>query len=169
MPRWSIGRISGQYQPEDFTETQASDFTEAGNHGGVALMMFKGYKPREITLSFVVDGVGGTNGAGSPEVAWRHIQEMQRPARAGWPQPIEVIIPGWGDSEFLPKLAYIVNSSIERTHITSTLDSGIQAVRATISVTLKEAPNFDRKAVRTIFDRAKKRQDAAAADAGEVG
>lgn len=168
MPRWSIGPISGQYQPEDFTETQASDFTEAGNHGGVALMMFKGYKPREIALSFVVDGVGGTNGAGSPEVAWMHIQEMQRPSNGLEPTPVLVILPGWGDSEHLPKLAYIVNSSIERTHITKSLDSGIQSVRATISVTLKEAPNLDRDAVRTIRDRAKKRQDKAAADAGEV-
>jgi hypothetical protein len=166
MPRWSIGRISGQYQPEDFTETQASDFSDVGNHGGVSLLMFKGYKPREIAVSFVVDGVGGTDGASSPERAWAHIQEIQRPAKGGWPTPIEVIIPGWGDSEHLPKLAYIVNSSINRTHITSTLDSGIQAVRATISVTLKEAPNWDRKAITTIFDKARKRAaDAAAKEA----
>jgi len=143
---WSIGRLRGRYQPEDFTETQNLKLKDLITFGAVSRVMFAGWDPREVTLSFMVDSVhrGDTpdqvdtpnsrylnRGAGTgarqvdcplndPEEVWRYIQSIQRPfPRPTIIRPVNVYIPGWGDhGKDEVKNAYITNASIKRTHIT---------------------------------------------------
>lgn len=167
MGVWSIGKIRGRFQPEDFTETQNLKVQDMQTWGAVTRVMFKGWDPREVTLSFVVDSIHaaeqdpGLNTrsiqlgmAGpefpiyDPEKAWAYIQQLQRPyPRPSVIKPILVYIPGWGKRVDEVKYAYITASSIKRTHITAGNNEfftpgTVQGVRATITVTLKEAVFF---------------------------
>lgn len=152
MVFWSIGPITGEYQPESFDEKQTMKVEQQEAVGAVSPLVFKGWDPREVTITFVVDGVkpdsektqwhsvlyGNQNqtidyNKADPESVWQAIQEMQRPQYRA-PFPVDVIIPGWGGSN-RPRKAVITEASISRTHIEGTAP---KAIRATISVTLKE-------------------------------
>jgi hypothetical protein len=176
MGVWSIGKIRGRFQPEDFTETQGMEVKDMKLWGTVTRVMFSGWNPREITLSFVVDSVHKNQedeekwsmtysapevGGGfsektisrerscpiyDPERVWDYIQELQRPASAaGKMDPIPVVMPGWGDRGEQLKYVYITSASIKRTHIKADSESGgnTRAVRATITLTMKEAVFFE--------------------------
>ena len=180
MPKyWSIGPIRGEFQPESFTETQEMNVEDKPAIGNVTFLTFKSWKPREISLSFVVHGdIYSGRGPGersdgesnhfmawfSPEKVWGILCCMVRPTKefrsllkdaneeAGFmagkeitndapgtaknalPIPVKVILPGWWAGEYTPKTAIAVSASINRTHIN---EKG-EAMRATISVTLKE-------------------------------
>jgi hypothetical protein len=153
MAFWSIGPIKGEYQPESFDEKQTMKVEDQDAVGSVSPLVFKGWDPREVTISFVVDGVKPdadkslyvdtilygfppmaiTFNKADPEAVWDAIQAMQRPQN-GPPFPVDVIIPGWGGSN-RPRKAVIIDASISRTHIEG---AAPKAIRATISVTLKE-------------------------------
>jgi hypothetical protein len=165
MGLWSIGPIRGQFQPESFVETQKTIIEDIKIFGNVSILLVKGWDPREVTFSFVVDGMcdpvegtdtwarfktdqaGGGPGprAADPEAVWDEIQRMQRVSGTS-PIPVFVTIPGWAtgrtdsnvtDNRFIrPRRAIISDSSINRTHIRGA-DS--RAVRAIITVTLREA------------------------------
>jgi hypothetical protein len=169
MGFWHIGPIKGEYQPEEFTESQESSVDEKELLGTVHQIVITGWSPREVTVSFVVDNLARSSlpppdsgdatpdgppvegGALSPvnvtdpEEVWAAIQEMQRPRGTlfGALVPrIPVLIPGWGGDLFSPRVAFIVSSSIQRTHIKGNGQGGsqpIRAQRATITLTLKEA------------------------------
>jgi hypothetical protein len=170
MGVWSIGKIRGRFQPEDFTETQNLKVQDMQTWGAVTRVMFKGWEPREVTISFVVDSVQATQRdpnlntesiqvgmAGpecpiyDPEKVWAYIQQLQRP----WPvpdvvQPILVYIPGWGKRDDQIQRAFITSSSIKRTHINAANNEfftpgTVKAIRATITLTLKEAVFFSQK------------------------
>lgn len=184
MAFWHIGPLKGEFQPEEFTETQETDVEYKTPVGGVQRAIVKGWEPREITISFTVDNLarsepapadGGTDDIVDPTVGdlspkkridpeevWKMIQKMQRPAN-GHPRSIAkvpVYIPGWGNGgRNEPVLAFITSSSIQRTHISGrgqiTDRAGrpipsngdeqkIQAVKAIITVTLKEAAKIRR-------------------------
>lgn len=165
---WSIGKIRGRFQPEDFTENQKLKTKDFVTWGSVSRVMFSGWDPREVTLSFVVDSVhtsetdsdynsqsvspkeGGTPcPLYDPEKVWDYIQQLQRPyPRPAYIMPIPVYIPGWGSRGEEVKSAYITSASIKRTHITvkDPKQASIKAVRATITLTLKEAVFFGKKA-----------------------
>lgn len=138
---WSIGPIRGQYQPEDLTEKQTTETQDMMTVGGVSEFQFKHWAPREISVSFVVDNLAADPASGQdatdrdPEAVWAAIQKMQRPSDGGQPQLVVVTLPGWGEGENRPSKAVIVDASIKRTHIAGQKSA---AVRATISVTLKE-------------------------------
>lgn len=169
MSFWHIGPIKGEYQPEEFTESQESEVDEGFAIGQVHALRVVGWQPREITLSFVVDNLARSSppapdasdatpdgppveggalspvNAVDPEEVWASIQQMQRPA-SGIPfqvARVPVLIPGWGGKgNGVPKLAIITSSSIQRTHIKGNGFGGSQPVRAqraTITLTLKEA------------------------------
>jgi len=175
MGWWSIGKIRGRYQPEDFTETQNMKLKDLQAFGAVNRVMFAGWDPREVTISFVVDSIhpvedevplGGDPvpardqqgkdytrhspcPLNEPEEVWRYIQQIQRPyPRPAVMSPILVLIPGWGERDDEVKYAYITNASIKRTHITDKRSTYFRnrgtsrAVRATITLTLKEAVFF---------------------------
>lgn len=168
MGFWSIGKIRGRYQPEDFTETQNLKLKDLITFGGVSRVMFAGWDPREVTISFLVDSVQTTERdprgerypykvsldgpacpLSEPEEVWRYIQSLQRPyPRPNLMNPIPVYIPGWGQSGDEVRHAYIVNASIKRTHITDKnanyfpYPGMVRASRAVITVTLKEAVFF---------------------------
>jgi hypothetical protein len=164
MGLWSIGPIRGQYQPESFVESQKTMIEDIEIFGSISILLVKGWNPREVTFSFIVDGMcdpddnfqtwsrqgidraGGSPGprASDPEAVWDEIQRMQR-LGGGAPIPITVNIPGWrgaltrsnADGTFRrPLRAIISDSSITRTHIRG---APSRAVRAVISVTLREA------------------------------
>ena len=171
MGFWSIGKIRGRYQPEDFTETQNLKMKDLITFGAVSRVMFAGWDPREVTISFLVDSVQTTDRdpqgqnypfktspgtpecpLSEPEEVWRYIQSLQRPyPRPDLIRPIIVLIPGWGRSGEEVKHAYITNASIKRTHITDknanyfTNPGSTRASRAVITVTLKEAVFFTTK------------------------
>jgi len=116
MPFWAIGPIRGQFQPEDLTETQQAEYSHEHIIGGVFLLNFTEWTPREVSLSFVVDGVANPNV--DPEDVWQKIMDIMRPRNGVFPQPILVNLPGWGrEGRNVPKRAVIVNASINRTHI----------------------------------------------------
>ncbi len=182
MGFWHIGPLKGEFQPEDFTESQETDVEYKTPVGGRQVAVIKGWSPREITISFVVDNLArnespapnpsvnspqaSPNDPGSlspsqrvdPEEVWQAIQRMQRPAngRVSEVKPVPVLIPGWGDEgRNQPRLAFITDSSIQRTHIQGVgtpINAGggnageqnIRAVKATITVTLKEAVRIRR-------------------------
>ncbi len=141
---WSIGTIRGEYQPESFTETQDMNVTDKEVQGNVSALQFKCWKPREIALSFVVNGARrgddpqtrpqSVDDSVDPEVVWEKISDMVRPWGGGLPTPIDVVLAGWGGRPGMPKKAMVVSSSINRTHI----DKQGRAVRATITMTLRE-------------------------------
>lgn len=153
MAFWSIGPIRGEYQPESFDEKQTMKVEEQEAAGSVSPLVFKGWDPREVTISFIVDGVKPdaekakyvdtmmygfppmaiTFNKADPEAVWDAIQAMQRPKDRP-PFPVDVIIPGWSGNN-RPRKAIIIESSISRTHIEG---EAPKAIRATISVTLKE-------------------------------
>jgi hypothetical protein len=165
MAQWSIGPIRGEFQPESFVETQKTKYEDIEIFGSVSLVLLKGWDPREVSLSFVVDGMcdppeGNTlwtratavDRAGSldnpvasdPEDVWAEIQRLQRLDPAA-PIPLRVNIPGWGfgalsrsgrSGVLKPAKAIIIDSSINRTHIAG---DPSRAVRAIITVTLREA------------------------------
>lgn len=167
MGLWSIGPIRGQFQPESFVETQKTIIEDIQIFGNVSILLLKGWDPREVTFSFVVDGMcdpvegtdtwarfktdqaGGGPGprAADPEAVWDEIQRMQRVSGSS-PRPVFVTIPGWatgstasnvtGNRGLRPIRAIISDASINRTHIRGA-DS--RAVRAIITVTLREANN----------------------------
>jgi hypothetical protein len=170
MGFWSIGKIRGRFQPEDFTESQNLKVQDMQTWGAVTRVMFKGWEPREVTISFVVDSVQTTqkdpelntdsieaNMTGpecpiyDPEKVWAYIQQLQRP----YPlpdtiPPIFVYIPGWGKRGDEVQRAFITSASIKRTHIVAgnsgfSIPGTVKAVRATITVTLKEAVFFRTK------------------------
>ena len=173
MGWWSIGKLRGRYQPEDYTETQNLKLKDLITFGAVSRVMFAGWDPREVTLSFMVDSVHrfpdeqdprgqtyrfnpnpGTPECplNEPEEVWRYIQSLQRPyPRPSLIKPILVMIPGWGRNGEELKHAYITNSSIKRTHITKknanyfTNAGAVRAARAIITVTMKEAVFFRTK------------------------
>jgi len=159
MSLWSIGGIRGQFQPESFNETQGTKLEDIEIFGNVPILLHKGWDTREVSLSFVVDGMcdpvegnetwkrsGTSQSAGGPgpraadpEAVWEEIQRMQRPAEFGLPQGVVVVIPGWLNNKSevnRPKIAIISNASINRTHIAG---EPSRAVRAIITVTLREA------------------------------
>lgn len=163
MSRWSIGPIVGQYQPEDFTERQSVEYEEVKAFGIVRPLIFKGWSPREVTLSFVVNGMGITQSdratnskvpnapdQSDPEVVWATICAMMRPGDRGRPPHLggrgdpdggnrnfpRVVIPGWNVGNNTPIRAVVADASIKRTHIAGSLPP--RAVRAIISVTLRE-------------------------------
>lgn len=157
MGFWHIGPIKGEYQPEDFTESQETEVEEGFNIGAVHRLTVKGWSPREVTVSFVVDNLnrsappqvdnstastpdapppaGGElspNDSVDPEKVWAAIQEMQRPRTAlvGLLVPrVPVLIPGWGGQGNVPRNAIIVSSSIQRTHIKGNGFGGSQPVQ----------------------------------------
>lgn len=160
MPRWSIGPIVGRYQPEDFSESQRTNYEDVKAFGIVHPIIFKNWSPREVRLSFVVNAMGITaadlinNPAipkaphqSDPEVVWAMICAMQRPGDRGLPATLggresskrnfpRVVIPGWGVTDFsTPTRAVVVDASIKRTHIGGTPP---RCVRGIISVTLRE-------------------------------
>jgi hypothetical protein len=160
---WSIGSIRGRFQPEDFTETQGMEVKDLKSWGTVSRAMFSGWNPREVTISFVVDSVhtmesdenvminGGTGlpmsdcPVNDPEKVWEYIQALQRPDSARKKvDPVLVQMPGWGSRNTELKYAFITSASIKRTHIRAGSESGgnTRAVRATITLTLKEAVFF---------------------------
>jgi hypothetical protein len=159
MSLWSIGPIRGQFQPESFNETQGTKLEDIEIFGNVPILLHKGWDTREVSLSFVVDGMcdpaegnetwkrsgpsqaGGGPGprAADPEAVWEEIQRMQRPIEFGVPKIFAVVIPGWLSDKSegnRPKQAVISNASINRTHIAG---EPSRAVRAIITVTLREA------------------------------
>jgi len=180
MGVWSIGKIRGRFQPEDFTETQDMKVKDLVCFGSVTRLMFAGWSPREVSISFVVDSVqkgAGEQDADSfmktttfmnmngemgevetvgdcpvydPERVWAYIQALQRPkAMRALMEPIVVMIPGWGDRGDDVKYAYITHAQVKRTHISSkgaedysSEPGAIRAVRATFTLTLKEAAIF---------------------------
>jgi hypothetical protein len=78
---------------------------------------------------------------------------MQRPREFGLPRLVRVVIPGWvtnAGAGNRPRFAVISSASINRTHIAGTSS---RAVRAIISVTLREARQL-LGASRSVFDRA---------------
>jgi hypothetical protein len=182
MPNyWSIGPIRGEFQPESFTETQEMNVEDKPQIGNVTFLSFKSWKPREISLSFVVHG-DPYSGRGpgersdsesgpfqvwfSPEKVWGIVCCLVRPtkefsryvkdandeadflagkeisnsgantgqAQNALPTPVKVALPGWGSGSSTPRLAIVTSASINRTHI----NAKGEAMRATISVTLKE-------------------------------
>lgn len=166
MALWSIGPIRGQFQPESFVETQKTKIEDIEIFGNISILLIKGWDPREVTFSFVVDGMcdpddrferwprkGGDLAGGSafsnpiasdPEAVWDEIQRMQRNS-PGAPIPLTVNIPGWTGGLRRsnvtgglrrPLKALISDSSINRTHIRG---EPSRAVRAVITVTLREA------------------------------
>jgi len=169
MGFWSIGKLRGRYQPEDYVETQNLKVKDLVTFGVVSRVMFAGWDPREVTISFMVDSVHTTEqdargqdypynptqtGApecplSEPEEVWRYIQSLQRPyPRPDLVRPVIVLIPGWGRSDQELRWAYIVNASIKRTHLTDknanywSNPGAVRASRAIITVTLKEAVFF---------------------------
>lgn len=159
MGLWAIGPIVGQYQPESLSESQETEFEFSENEGGVQTAQFKSFGAREIQVSFMVDDLcrpdlrpaaGGAfaQNPSTVEGVWQAIVRMMRPPNGDPPEPVLVDLPGWGtghDNE--PLRAVITSASIERTHIEgrskTESPAPIQAVRATISVTLKEAAELD--------------------------
>lgn len=159
MPRWSIGPIVGQYQPEDFTERQSANYEDIKSFGIVRPMIFKNWSPREVTLSFVVNSMGireadraintrvpGAPDQSDPEVVWATICAMMRPGDRLIPPTLggrnenprnfpRVIIPGWNLGGNTPVRAVVVDGSIKRTHIAG---SPPRCVRGIITVTLRE-------------------------------
>jgi hypothetical protein len=87
-----------------------------------------------------------------PEKVWEYVQQLQRPyPRPSVMRPILVYIPGWGTRGEEVKYAYITSASIKRTHVTDGTDQfftpgTVKAVRATITLALKEAVFFSRAA-----------------------
>ena len=173
MPFWNIGPIKGEFQPEDYTETQETDVDYNQPVGGRHVAVVKGWEPREITISFTVDSLARSNPdsatytpgsqesdkeAGDlppgfradPEEVWKAIQRMQRPADGHVREiaAIPVYIPGWGnEGRNQPTKALIVSASIQRTHLTGQGRGDEQHVRATkaiITVTLKEVARIRR-------------------------
>lgn len=162
MGIWSIGKIRGRFQPEDFTENQGMEVKDLKSWGTVSRAMFSGWSPREITLSFVVDSIhtqeededvkintsiGVATGdcpVNDPEKVWEYIQSLQRPdSTKKLVNPVLVQMPGWGSRGSELKYAFITSASIKRTHIRSDESGGnMRAVRATITLTLKEAVFF---------------------------
>jgi hypothetical protein len=158
MSFWHIGPIKGEYQPEEFTESQESSVDEKELLGTVHQITITGWSPREITISFVVDNLarsappppdagdatpdgppvaGGSlspTNSTDPEEVWAAIQQMQRPS--GVPivslvPRIPVLIPGWGGADLTaPRFARITSSSIQRTHIKGNGQGGSQPIRA---------------------------------------
>ena len=159
MPRWNIGPIVGQYQPEDFTERQSANYEDIKSFGIVRPLIFKNWSPREVTLSFVVNGMAfsesdrisnpkitGAPDQNDPEVVWATICAMMRPGdrlipphlgnRGNEPRNFpRVIIPGWGIGGNTPSRAVVVDASIKRTHIAG---SPPRCVRGIITVQLRE-------------------------------
>lgn len=178
MARWSIGPIVGQYQPEDFTERQSVEYEDVKAFGIVRPLIFKNIAPREVTLSFVVNGMGITAAErddtrnskipnapdqSDPEVVWATICAMMRPGDRKAPPPLlggrgdprvggdrnfpRVVIPGWNvGGANTPIRAVVTNASIKRTHIAGS--SPPRAVRAIITVTLREFQPASRRAAR---------------------
>lgn len=140
---WSIGPIRGEFQPESFNETQEMNVTDQEPVGNVVALGFKSWKPREISISFMVNGAYRGEEKGelnrddqmwvSPEGVWLKVREMVRPRFNNLPRPVDVNLTGWGIWG-VSKKAIVVSASINRTHI----DSDGQAQRATITMTLRE-------------------------------
>lgn len=116
MGRWAIGPITGQYQPEDLSESQEAQFEDQENIAGKVVLTFKTWSPREVQVSFVVDGIG--NSKVDPEVVWATILELMRPRNSFHPREVPITLPGWGGAgRNVPSKAVITNASIQRTHI----------------------------------------------------
>lgn len=171
MARWSIGPIVGQYQPEDFTEKQSVQYDDVKAFGIVRPILFKNVAPREVTLSFVVNAMGITEGErenmknskipnapnqSDPEVVWATICAMMRPGDGSALPPLlggqrdnprnfpRVVIPGWNvGGANTPVHAVITDASIKRTHIAGSVPP--RAVRAIITVTLREKRRAQRE------------------------
>jgi len=164
MAWWSIGPIVGQYQPEDFTEKQSTDYAQPETFGTVSPLIFRKWSPREVTLSFVVNAMCAPSEEAArnenipnavvqhdPEVVWATIMAMMRPGLRAVPPPVlggrnerdypRVTIPGWGVTEFTPRRAVIVDATFKRTHI---LGNPPRCVRGIITVTLREISNVSR-------------------------
>lgn len=152
---WSIGPIIGQYQPEDFTETQSVDYQVPPTFGTVPPLIFRKWNPREVTLSFVVNSIcipveeeainpeiKNAIVQSDPEVVWATICSMMRRQRKnpGFPMILgeqfpRVTIPGWGIGGFGPSRAVVTDASFKRTHIAGRPS---RCVRGIITVRLKE-------------------------------
>jgi hypothetical protein len=160
MARWSIGNLvfdiplTGQFQPEEFNESISAQFNEMPNIGGVFAMTLKGWKPREITISFIVDALntGAPEERIDPEYIWNVILNMVQPPKTGGmgrlvfgdlvpntggpyrnkPNYASLTLPGWENVSVV-----ITNASFKRTHI----GRDGRAVRGTISLTLKQVAN----------------------------
>jgi hypothetical protein len=129
MPFWAIGPIRGQYQPEDLTETQTADFESQHVIGGTFILTFKEWTPREVSLSFVVDGAA--NLLVDPEDVWQKILDIMRPRNGLFPIPILVNLPGWGGAgRNVPRKALITNASINRTHVQGQTANDLTRFRA---------------------------------------
>lgn len=125
MGRWAIGPITGQYQPEDLSESQEAQFEEQSNIAGIIHMTFKTWSPREVQVSFVVDGIG--NAKVDPEEVWAAILQIMRPRNSFHPRVIPVTLPGWGGAgRNVPTKAVITNASIQRTHIRARTEQDLQ-------------------------------------------
>lgn len=136
MPKWAIGPITGQYQPEDLSESQEAEFEDQENIGGKVVMTFKQWAPREVTVSFVVDGIGTDV---DPEDVWAAILEIQRPRNGLRPLPIVVNLPGWGGvGRNVPTKAVITSASIQRTHVRSRTEADLR--KASVASSSLENP-----------------------------
>ena len=123
--RWAIGPITGQYQPEDLSESQEAQFEDQDNIAGKVVLTFKTWSPREVQVSFVVDGIG--NAKVDPEEVWATILEIMRPRNSFPPRVIPVTLPGWGGAgRNVPTKAVITNASIQRTHIRARTEQDLQ-------------------------------------------
>lgn len=149
MPKWAIGPITGQYQPEDLTESQEAEFEDQENIGGMIVMTFKQWAPREVTVSFVVDGIGTDI---DPEDVWAAILEIQRPRTFLRPRPIVVNLPGWGGvGRNVPTKAVIVSASIQRTHIQSRTEADLR--KAPVSSSSLENPRGSYQFTKEEYER----------------
>lgn len=91
MAWWSIGPIVGQYQPEDFTETQHVEYAKPPTFGTVPPLIFKFWSPRVVTVTFVVNAmvvpaseeainqdIKSASVQSDPEVVWATVLSMMR-------------------------------------------------------------------------------------------
>lgn len=146
--------IRGRYQPESYEESFEVAFSDQEHAGTMHGLHFKGFKPKTVTLSFIVDNMlmdsvdidkvqflKEVPSYKDPELMYRYLLEAARPrstrvagGRRFSPQtPVSVNFPGW-HADCNGK-AFITSVKIERTHINSVG----RAVRAKITVTFREA------------------------------
>ena len=146
--------LRGRYQPETYEESFEVAFSDQEHAGTMHGLHFKGYKPKTVTISFIVDNMlmdsqdlekdqsqGSASLFKDPELMYRYLLDAARPrterigaGRRFQPQtPVRVSFPGW-QQDCLGK-AFITSVKIERTHI----NSAGRAVRAKLTVTFREA------------------------------
>lgn len=165
MGNWSIGPIVGQYQPEDFTEKQSSEWAVIPVFNAVSPLIFKQWNPREVTLSFVVSSMGmpliervrhqGESGVpnardqSNPEVVWAMLCAMMRPntnrpEAQSYPPPI-FTSPGGGRKDFDYPLVIIPGWS------TGGNNSPIRAIIESASIKRTHIAGNPSRAVRAII------------------